>query len=265
VTLNGTTVPGLNKRKISTQAEMNFGDTMVIGGLIFTRYTAATNKIPFLGELPGIGAAFRRDNYTEAETELVVMITPEIGSALAPDQVPPGGPGLFTDIPTDRELYIQGLIEVPNYGGGRCANGDCPPGAMPPGGAPAADPTMPMPMPGYDPNFIPGAVPPSPAPASEPTLIAPPGVQPPPPAPPAADPSVSRRGASRTAWPSTSSPDQINQARKSKAGGTTDSGVKQVGYQTGTATRKATVDRAGYQQQQQQSNGMQRNTIKTAQ
>lgn len=265
VTLNGTTVPGLNKRKIQTQAEMNFGDTMVIGGLIFTRYTAATNKIPFLGEIPGpIGTVFRRDNYTEAETELVVMITPEIGSALAPDQVPQGGPGLFTDIPTDRELYHQGVIEVPNYGGNRCPNGDCSPGAMPPGGAPMADPTMPMPPAGYDPNFVPGSVPPGPAPASEPSLIAPPGVQPPP-APPAADPSVSRRGASRTAWPSTSSSEQINQARKTKTGAS-DSGVKQVGYQTGSTTRKKTVDQAGYQQQQQQqSNGMQRYTIKTAQ
>ena len=52
VTLNGTTVPGINRRKVSTQAEMNFGDTLVVGGLIFTRYTAATSKIPFLGELP---------------------------------------------------------------------------------------------------------------------------------------------------------------------------------------------------------------------
>ena len=58
VTLNGTTVPGLNKRKVQTQTEMNFGDTMVIGGLIFTRYTADTNKIPFLGELPLVGAEF---------------------------------------------------------------------------------------------------------------------------------------------------------------------------------------------------------------
>ena len=40
---------------------------------------------------------------------------------MAESQVPPGGPGMFTDQPTDRELYGYGLIEVPSYGG-RCTN-----------------------------------------------------------------------------------------------------------------------------------------------
>ena len=116
VTLNGTTVPGLTKRKVETQTEMNFGETLVIGGLVTTRRTSETDKIPFLGELPVIGAAFRNVNYNETETELLVMITPEYVQAMPSDQMPPGGPGAFTDTPTDRELYWQGIMEVPNYG-----------------------------------------------------------------------------------------------------------------------------------------------------
>jgi pilus assembly protein CpaC len=226
VTLNGTTVPGLNKRKVRTQAEMNFGDTMVIGGLIFTRYTAATNKIPFLGELPGIGAAFRRNNFTEAETELLVMITPEFVSPLPCDQVPPGGPGLSTEIPTDRELYFQGAIEVPAYGGGRCAGGNCDPGLAPNTGYSPDMSIEVVPSPTDSvPSNSPNATP------QQPTLISPPGVQaPPPPAPGAADPGMTRRAGSRTAWPSTSSPQQLS-SRKPSSNNAASSGIRQAGYQ----------------------------------
>lgn len=170
VTLNGTTVPGLTKRTVQTQAVMEFGQTLVIGGLISTRYTAETDKIPFFGELPGIGAAFRRTRYDTSETELLVLITPEYVSALAPDQVPPGGPGKSTAIPTDRELYWDGVIEVPNYGD-PCEGPNCPPTAgwpMPMNGMPsystggASSPTM-TPLPADDPGLLtPGSMPPAP-------------------------------------------------------------------------------------------------------
>ncbi len=179
VTLNGTTVPGLSTRRVQTNVEMEFGQTLVIGGLLSTRYTAQTDKIPFLGELPGLGAAFRRVRYDTAEVELVVLITPEYVAPLTADQLPPGGPGKFSDIPTDRELYGQGLIEVPNYGE-RCANGNCPPpGMIAPGG-----PQM-VPGPTSQP-YSPGAVMPS-ATGDEPQLILPgtgSATPPPPPLPP---------------------------------------------------------------------------------
>ena len=219
VTLNGTTVPGLNQRKVETQVEMNFGETLVIGGLIFTRYTSATNKIPFLGELPGIGAAFRRLNYTEAETELIVLITPEFVSPMAPEQVPPGGPGLQTDIPTDRELYLQGVPEVPLYGprGG----GFCPPGGEPMGMPGGMMPEV-APAPGAAPLLDPG-IPQAPAvPSAGPTLIGPPGSTP----TPASEPFTSRQGSTRTSWPSTSSSSQMAQSKKSAS-----NRVQAAGYQ----------------------------------
>jgi len=115
--LDDTTVPAITTRRANTQVRMKFGQTLMIGGLIAKRYTAETDKVPFLGELPGIGAAFRRVRYDETETELIILVTPEYVAPLDPHQVPDGGPGQFSDVPTDRELYWQGLIEVPNYGG----------------------------------------------------------------------------------------------------------------------------------------------------
>lgn len=130
-TLNGTTVPGLLTRRVNTQAELGFGQTLMLAGLISSRQTAETSKIPFLGELPWIGAAFRNVQYDDAETELVILITPELVAPMAENQIPAGGPGTFTTFPTDRELYFDGYIEVPNYGDacfgcgqfGACATG----------------------------------------------------------------------------------------------------------------------------------------------
>lgn len=127
VDLNGTIVPGLTTRRVNTQVEMKFGQTLMLAGLISSRRTADTDKTPFLGELPVIGAAFRRVRYDETETELVIMVTPELLAPLDPGQVPCGGPGLFTTTPTDRELYLDGMIEIPNYGDpcSGCTTGDC--------------------------------------------------------------------------------------------------------------------------------------------
>lgn len=116
VTLNGITVPALTSRRVNTQVEMKFGQTLVLAGLLSTRQVGTTEKIPFLGELPGIGAAFRRVRYEDAETELLILVTPELVAPMDPSQVPPLGPGQFTDAPTDRELFHYGMLEVPKYG-----------------------------------------------------------------------------------------------------------------------------------------------------
>ena len=94
---------------------MNFGDTMVIAGLISTRETGSSLKTSLLGELPGIGALFSKKMNQYSEIELVILLTPEFGTSMPADQIPPGGPGRMTTTPTDRELILDGLIEVPKY------------------------------------------------------------------------------------------------------------------------------------------------------
>lgn len=116
VTISGTSVPGLTVRRVNTQVEMKFGQTLMLGGLLSWRQTAQTQKIPFLGELPYAGALFRRVRYEDVETELVILLTPELVAPLDANGIPSGGPGRFTDIPTDRELFGYGLMEVPSYG-----------------------------------------------------------------------------------------------------------------------------------------------------
>lgn len=54
------------------------GETLVIGGLIQETEQKTVNKIPFLGDLPFVGAIFRSTSTTKAKNELVIMITPKI-------------------------------------------------------------------------------------------------------------------------------------------------------------------------------------------
>lgn len=128
--VDGLVIPGISVRRVNTQVEMRFGETLMIGGLISTQRTGTTQKVPFLGELPWIGAAFSRKIYNDSENELLILLTPYMASAMGPHEVPPGGPGTFTDQPTAKELYIDGLLEVPLYApecdhGGPCQHGPC--------------------------------------------------------------------------------------------------------------------------------------------
>ncbi len=116
VTVDGTTVPSFSVRKVSTQVEMNFGETLVIGGLVARREDGTTAKLPFFGEIPWLGTAFSTKQYTESETELVILITPQYVAPMTTDQLPACGPGRFTVTPTETELMIDGLLEVPSSG-----------------------------------------------------------------------------------------------------------------------------------------------------
>ncbi len=116
VSVDGFVVPGINTRRVNTQVEMNFGETLMIGGLISRRRVGTSSKIPILGELPIIGAAFSRKQHEIGETELLIMVTPEMASPMHRDQVPHDVPGWLQDEPTSKELFLDGLLEVPSYG-----------------------------------------------------------------------------------------------------------------------------------------------------
>jgi len=130
VTVQGTTISAFKTNSANTQVEMNFGEALVIAGLIAQKRNTTTQKLPFFGELPYIGAAFSRKASSESESELIIMVTPEYVSPAPASLFPQQGPGMFTDAPTDKELFGMGLLEVPKYGD-PCENGcqNCLPGS----------------------------------------------------------------------------------------------------------------------------------------
>jgi len=78
VSVSGFTVPGLDVRKVNTEVELAEGQSFAIGGLLDNRDTKNFSKIPFLGDIPVLGKFFQSINQTRTNTELIVIVTPEI-------------------------------------------------------------------------------------------------------------------------------------------------------------------------------------------
>ena len=110
VTVLGTTVPGINQREARTVVELREGQTLAIAGLLQTRTNASTVRIPFLGDLPIVGPWFSRNTVNTIETELIVMVTPELVAPMEQCDVPPA-PGDRVNQPNDYEFYFLGRIE----------------------------------------------------------------------------------------------------------------------------------------------------------
>ena len=71
-------IPVIQTRKASNVMVVGDGQTIVIGGLRRRRTVTTEDKIPLVGDIPVIGALFRRSVSTEADTELAIFITPHI-------------------------------------------------------------------------------------------------------------------------------------------------------------------------------------------
>ncbi|HUB52186.1 MAG TPA: pilus assembly protein N-terminal domain-containing protein [Terracidiphilus sp.] len=78
VTLAGFTVPGLTDRKVNTEVELKDGQSFIIGGLLDNTETESFQKIPFLGDIPILGKLFQSMQKTRNNTELLVIVTPEV-------------------------------------------------------------------------------------------------------------------------------------------------------------------------------------------
>lgn len=113
VTVQNSTIPGLRSRWVDTAAEMRAGQTLALAGLLQNRIESETRSIPVLGDLPGVGAMFRRVQESNNEVELLILVTPELVEPMDKHEVPPCGPGQFTKSPSDGELYGNGWLEVP--------------------------------------------------------------------------------------------------------------------------------------------------------
>lgn len=80
---NSTLFPALRTRRADTTVELGDGESFVIGGLVSRTTLASVNKLPFLGDLPIIGALFRNMRYSQEEKELVIVVTPHLVRPIA--------------------------------------------------------------------------------------------------------------------------------------------------------------------------------------
>ena len=78
VQISGFQVPAVNVRKVKTEVELSEGQSFAIGGLLDNRETETFEKVPFLGNIPILGKFFQSISKNKANTELIVIVTPEI-------------------------------------------------------------------------------------------------------------------------------------------------------------------------------------------
>jgi len=79
--------PVFARRKVITRAMVPSGSTLVLGGLVNDEKQRSMTKVPLFGDLPLIGAAFRKDSKTRNKQNLIIFVTPTIleDSAYHPD------------------------------------------------------------------------------------------------------------------------------------------------------------------------------------
>ena len=77
----GVEAPVFAKRSAETRVVVPNARTVVIGGLMEDNKTETTRKVPLLGDIPFLGAAFRRKIETTAKTELLIFLTPYVVNA----------------------------------------------------------------------------------------------------------------------------------------------------------------------------------------
>ena len=70
--------PSTNKRQIETNVVVDDGGIIVLGGLIEDRFVENRSKVPLLGDIPGVGALFRKESRTKNRTNLMVFLRPVV-------------------------------------------------------------------------------------------------------------------------------------------------------------------------------------------
>ena len=104
--VDGFTLNSFKRRETSTTVELRDGQSFAIAGLLQDDFEDLVGQVPWLGDIPVLGALFRSTDYSRRQSELVIIVTPHLvtptnGLALA----------LPTDrvkIPTESDLFLFG-------------------------------------------------------------------------------------------------------------------------------------------------------------
>ena len=104
VLLSGFRIPSLSTRRAETELELQNGQTFAIAGLMSNQMQTTMQKIPGIGDIPILGYLFKSKASKRDQTELVVMITPEI--------LPNNSPGVTPDLPKYPDSFMPPLSDL---------------------------------------------------------------------------------------------------------------------------------------------------------
>ena len=154
IVLNGFRIPALSTRRTETELELANGQTFAISGLMNNSVSSTMRKIPGIGDIPILGLLFQSKAAQKEQTELVVMITPEIlpnNSAGVTNRLPHTPERFMEPLPNNR-LYQQPEPAFKPNGATRSPDNGTPRPAsemsqrIQPSPAPAAEQNTPVPV-----------------------------------------------------------------------------------------------------------------------
>ena len=89
LTFQGFHIPAISTRRVQTEIELENGQTFAIGGLLDNRVTEVLSKVPGIGDIPILGKLFQSISRGKTNSELLVMVTPEVVRPIPADQQTP--------------------------------------------------------------------------------------------------------------------------------------------------------------------------------
>jgi len=104
-------IPGLNRRSVDTTVELREGQWLAVAGLIQDEQGGQKTRLPYVSEIPFVGGLFSRRDTSRFETELIVLVSPELIHPLEPEQVPLLLPGMEVTDPTDDDFFLRRQTE----------------------------------------------------------------------------------------------------------------------------------------------------------
>ncbi|MDA5093102.1 type II and III secretion system protein family protein [Aliiroseovarius sp. KMU-50] len=102
---------GFISRKADTTVSLRDGQSFAIAGLLDVSNTRGVEQLPWLGQVPILGALFRSTEFQKRETDLVILVTPKLVRPAAPNE-PLATPFDTTRSSNDVELFLLGMLEV---------------------------------------------------------------------------------------------------------------------------------------------------------
>lgn len=108
-TVNGS--PTFLTRKAETTVSLRDGQSFAIAGLLQSNNERNIRQVPWLGQIPVLGALFRSADFQKRETDLVIVVTPRLVQPGTPD-TPLASPMDGTRSSNDVELFMLGMLEV---------------------------------------------------------------------------------------------------------------------------------------------------------
>ena len=104
-------IPGLDIRAVSTTVDLREGQWLAIAGLIQDQQEGSKVRLPFIGDVPYLDSVFSRKSIKRDETELLILVSPELIHPLEADEAPLVLPGMEVTEPTDWGFFFAGRYE----------------------------------------------------------------------------------------------------------------------------------------------------------